>query len=88
MSSTFLFVFLRHQGSGQEKLPGDCVRILDVAHMDFLAVMGKLQGPGAVSGEALDTNQRLLVLYYLEAIVILKHLQLPGVVTNMTVSVF
>ncbi|KAK7135191.1 hypothetical protein R3I94_013986, partial [Phoxinus phoxinus] len=76
----------RHQGSGQEKLPGDCVRILDVARMDFLAVMGKLQGPGAASGEALDTNQCLLVLYYLEAIVILKLLQLPGVVTNMTVE--
>ncbi|XDV25885.1 hypothetical protein PO909_029717 [Leuciscus waleckii] len=75
-----------YQGYGKEKLPADCVAILDVALMDFLTFMRKLQGPEAVSGEALDKNDRLLVLYYLEAIVMLKLLQRPGVVTNMTVE--
>lgn len=56
----------RYHGYGKEKLLGDCEVILDVALMDFLAVMGKLQGPEAISGEALDKNDRLLVLYYLE----------------------
>ncbi|CAM4575422.1 unnamed protein product [Leuciscus chuanchicus] len=73
---------LPYQGYGKEKLPADCVVILDVARMDFLTVMGKLQGPEAVSGEALDKHDHLLVLYYLEAIVMLKLLQRPGVVTN------
>ncbi len=53
-----------------------------------MAIMGKLQGPGAVTGDCLTKNERLLVLYYLEAIVMLKLLQRPGVVTNMTVISF
>ncbi|KAK7157062.1 hypothetical protein R3I94_006962 [Phoxinus phoxinus] len=76
----------RYHGYGKEKLPADCVSILDVAREDFLAVVGKLQGPGAVSGEELDKDERLLVLYYLEAVIMLKLLQRPGVVTNMTVE--
>ncbi|CAM4575459.1 unnamed protein product [Leuciscus chuanchicus] len=78
----------KRYGYGKEKLPADCVVILDDAFMDFLMVMGKLQGPEAVSGEALDKHDHLLVLYYLEAIVMLKLLQRPGVVTNMTLSWF
>ncbi|XP_073672053.1 uncharacterized protein [Paramisgurnus dabryanus] len=60
--------------------------ILDLARADILAVMAKLQGPKKVPADQLDKNDRLLVLYYLEAIIILKHLQRPGVVTNMTVE--
>ncbi|XP_051741329.1 uncharacterized protein LOC127507922 [Ctenopharyngodon idella] len=76
----------RFRGYGKEKFPADCITILDAAYTDFLAVMGKLQGPGAISGEELSKNERLLVLYYLEAIIMLKLLQRPGVVTNMTVE--
>ncbi|CAM4569895.1 unnamed protein product [Leuciscus chuanchicus] len=74
----------RYSGYGKEKEPEDCLAILDKARADFLAVIGKLQGPGADS--FIEKNDCLLVLYYLEAIVILKHLQRPGVVTNMTVE--
>ncbi|KAL0170895.1 hypothetical protein M9458_035491, partial [Cirrhinus mrigala] len=57
-----------------------------VAFKDFMAIMGKLQGPGAVTGDCLTKNECLLVLYYLEAVVMLKLLQRPGVVANMTVE--
>ncbi len=73
---------------GKGVLPTDCLAVLDAALKDFLAIMGKLQGPGAVTGENLTKNECLLILYYLEAIIILKLLQRPGVVANMTVSIF
>ncbi|XP_016334581.1 uncharacterized protein LOC107683004, partial [Sinocyclocheilus anshuiensis] len=73
-------------GYGKDLLPSDCLVVLDAAFKDFLAVMVKLQGPGAVTGDSLTKNERLLVLYYLEAIIMLKLLQRPGVVTNMTVE--
>ncbi|XP_067271181.1 uncharacterized protein [Pseudorasbora parva] len=76
----------RYRGYGKEKLPADCVAILDLAKTDFLALIGKLQGPEAVSGELLEKRDRLLIRYYLEAIIMLKLLQRPGVVTNMTVE--
>ncbi|KAG1925604.1 hypothetical protein F2P79_025420 [Pimephales promelas] len=76
----------RYHSYGKEKLPADCVAILDVALGDFLAVMGKLQGPDAISGEELDKDECLLVLYYLEAVIMLKLLQRPSVVSNMTVE--
>lgn len=83
--STF---FHRHKEYGKEIMPKDCLAVLEAAFKDFMAIMGKLQGPGAVTGDCLTKNERLLVLYYLEAIVMLKLLQQPGVVTDMTVSVF
>nr|XP_055062909.1 uncharacterized protein LOC129445950 [Misgurnus anguillicaudatus]XP_055062910.1 uncharacterized protein LOC129445950 [Misgurnus anguillicaudatus] len=76
----------RYNGYGKEKQLTDCVAILDVARADFLEVIEKLQGRKAVSADRLEKNDRLLVLYYLEAIVILRHLQRPGVLTNMTVE--
>ncbi|XP_065096745.1 uncharacterized protein [Paramisgurnus dabryanus] len=76
----------RYNGYGNEKQLKECVAILDLARADFLAVLAKLQGPKKVPADQLDKNDCLLVLYYLEAVVILKHLQRPGVVTNMTVE--
>ena len=60
--------------------------MLDAAKRDFLAVMGKLSGPGCFPGHQLTQAEVQLVLYYLEAVVILRHLQRPGVVERMTVS--
>ncbi|KAL7886911.1 hypothetical protein AOLI_G00046320 [Acnodon oligacanthus] len=52
---------------------------------DFLVVMGKLKGPGCFFGRQLTQAELQLVLYYLEAVVILWHLQQPGVAEHMTV---
>lgn len=60
--------------------------MLDAAKRDFLAVMGKLSGTGCFLGHQLTQAEVQLVLYYLEAVVILRHLQRPGVVERMTVS--
>ncbi|XP_073803758.1 uncharacterized protein isoform X2 [Danio rerio] len=45
-----------------------------------------MQGPGAITGDCLTKNERLLVLYYLEAVIMLKLVQRPGIVTHMTVE--
>lgn len=66
--------------------PRDCWAVLEKAKGDFLNVIGKLY-PVKDTGVMLDTNECTLVLYYLEAVVILKHLQRPGVVEHMTVSI-
>ncbi|XP_056312309.1 uncharacterized protein LOC130223490 [Danio aesculapii] len=71
---------------GKEMLPKDCLVVLEAAFKDFQAVICKMQGPGAITGDCLTKNERLLVLYYLEALVMLKLLQRPGVVTHMTVE--
>ncbi|KAK7172411.1 hypothetical protein R3I93_004670 [Phoxinus phoxinus] len=76
----------RYHGYGKGKLPEDCLAIMGLALEDFLEVVRKLQGPKAIPGDELEKNDRLLVLYYLEAVVILKLLQRPGVVTIMTVE--
>lgn len=61
----------------------DCVAVLEKARKDFLAVMDKLSS----CPNTLDTDGRRLVVYYLSAVVILRHLQRPDVVEHMTVSV-
>lgn len=57
--------------------PKDCLAVLTAAKGDFMNIMGKL----------LADKDLTLVLYYLEAVVILRHLQRPGVVENMNVSI-
>ncbi|CAB1338012.1 unnamed protein product [Coregonus sp. 'balchen'] len=52
-----------------------------VAKKDFLGVIRK-----AMSEESLDENEQLLILYYLESLLMLKHLQRAGVVKNMTLN--
>ncbi|KAL7824595.1 hypothetical protein AOLI_G00328470 [Acnodon oligacanthus] len=61
-----------------------CAAVLETANWDFLAVMGKLRGPGCSLGRQLTQVELQLVLYYLEAVVILRHLQRPGVVERVT----
>ncbi|XP_072563657.1 uncharacterized protein [Paramormyrops kingsleyae] len=65
-----------------EKSPEDCWAVLRAAKNDFLAVLGKVY-PEEMP---LECAECCLVLYYLEATVILKHLQPPGVVEHMTVQ--
>ena len=61
----------------------DCLGVMEVAKKDFLAVMDELSDD---SSATLEMNQKMLIVYYLEAVVMLIHLQRPGVVENMTVS--
>lgn len=63
--------------------PDDCQLVLVKAKEQFLACMETLSEEGA---EELDSADKVFVLYYLEAIVILQHFQRPSVVQNMTVS--
>lgn len=61
--------------------------MLRAAKKDFLAVIAKIFESAPTYNIQLDTAECLLILYYLEAIVVLKHLQRPGVVEHMTVSI-
>ncbi|MGH0174227.1 UNVERIFIED_CONTAM: hypothetical protein FKN15_067615 [Acipenser sinensis] len=61
--------------------PAECLAILLVAKKDFLEIIDK-----AAIETALDEQEYLTVLYYLEAVLMLRHLQRPGVVKNMTVQ--
>lgn len=60
----------------------DCVVVLEAAKKDFLEVMDKLSDL-----DTLESDKIIFVVYYLEAVVMLKHLQRPSVVEHMTVSV-
>uniref|UniRef100_A0A3B4CJB6 Core-binding (CB) domain-containing protein n=1 Tax=Pygocentrus nattereri TaxID=42514 RepID=A0A3B4CJB6_PYGNA len=60
--------------------------VLAAAKKDFLAVIGKLHAGECSPGHQLTLTELQLVLYYLEAIVILEHAQRPGVVEHMTRS--
>ncbi|XP_071977061.1 uncharacterized protein [Engystomops pustulosus] len=62
------------------KSPDDCRRLLSVAKPSFL------QSIGAVQAGSCDMSSQLDIIYYLETLLVLKHLQRPGVVANMTVS--
>ena len=62
----------------------NCLAVLEKAKKEFLAVTDKLSDR---SSDTLESGDHILVLYYLKAIIILKHLQRPGVVEHMTVSV-
>ncbi|CAJ0968023.1 unnamed protein product [Ranitomeya imitator] len=61
------------------KSPKDCQIILEEARPTFLASVEAVTDGGS------EVDHREVVLY-LEALLILKHLQRPGVVRNMTVS--
>ncbi|XP_077134895.1 uncharacterized protein LOC143788867 [Ranitomeya variabilis] len=61
------------------KSPKDCQIILEEARPTFLASVEAVKDGGS------EVDRREVVLY-LEALLILKHLQRPGVVRNMTVS--
>ncbi|KAF0022190.1 hypothetical protein F2P81_025556 [Scophthalmus maximus] len=63
--------------------PHDCRTVLEAAKQDFLAIMGKLSDG---CSDTLEPAESIFVVYYLEAIIILKHLQRPGVVEHMTMS--
>ncbi|XP_053475697.1 uncharacterized protein LOC128604579 [Ictalurus furcatus] len=58
----------------------DCTAVLRAAKGDFLAITRKM-----LSEKQLTTDECLDYMYNLQALVILKHLQRPGVVTHMTV---
>lgn len=64
--------------------PKDCWAVLSAAKNDFLAVIAKVYPDDSGT---LEMTECSLVLYYLQAVVILKHLQRPGVVEHMTVSI-
>ncbi|XP_057693449.1 uncharacterized protein LOC130916608 [Corythoichthys intestinalis] len=66
--------------------PHDCTALLRAAKDDFLTVMGKIFDSAPTYDMQLETSEQVLVLYYLEAIIILKHLQRPGVVEHMTIE--
>ncbi|XP_077135174.1 uncharacterized protein LOC143789759 [Ranitomeya variabilis] len=61
------------------KSPKDCQMILEEARPTFLASIEAVTDGGS------EVDRREVVLY-LQALLILKHLQRPGVVRNMTVS--
>ncbi|XP_073525151.1 uncharacterized protein [Phyllobates terribilis] len=63
-----------------DKTPQQCREILTVAKPAFLQAIEDVH-----RGSQNEVHQ-LEILYYLEALIILKHLQRPGVVRNMTVS--
>ncbi|XP_052362040.1 uncharacterized protein LOC118383411 isoform X1 [Oncorhynchus keta] len=63
------------------KTPHECWELLRVAKKEFLCIIGK-----AMNEESLLETERLHILYYLEALLILKHLQRAGVVKNMTLD--
>lgn len=63
------------------KTPHECWELLRVAKNEFLCIIGK-----AMNEESLLETEKLHVLYYLESLLMLKHLQKAGVVKNMTVS--
>uniref|UniRef100_W5LVK3 Core-binding (CB) domain-containing protein n=1 Tax=Lepisosteus oculatus TaxID=7918 RepID=W5LVK3_LEPOC len=60
----------------------ECWKVLRVAKKDVLHVLGK-----TYSSEEITGAEQLLVMYYLQAVLQLKHLQRPGVVKNMTVRI-
>lgn len=68
----------------QALTPHDCLAVLRAAKQDFMAVMAKVSLDKNVTLEMAECS---FVVYYLQAVVILKHLQQPGVVEHMTVSI-
>ncbi|XP_060756673.1 uncharacterized protein LOC132867684 [Neoarius graeffei] len=63
--------------------PHECWAVLEAAKQDFLAIMDKLSDS---CSSPLEHAESIFVVYYLEAVVILKHLQRPCIVENMTVT--
>ncbi|XP_071210909.1 uncharacterized protein [Salvelinus alpinus] len=63
------------------KTPKECWEILRVAKNEFLCIIGK-----AMNEESLLETEQLHVLYYLESLLMLKHLQRAGVIKHLTLS--
>lgn len=59
----------------QQLTPRDCLAVLRAAKQDFMAVMAKVFLDKSVTLEMAECS---FVVYYLQAVVILKHLQRPG----------
>ncbi|XP_077567854.1 uncharacterized protein LOC144192892 isoform X2 [Stigmatopora nigra] len=66
--------------------PYQCNAVLRAAQSDFVAIIKKILDSAPTYAVQLKMSDLVLVLYYLEAIVILKHLQRPGVVQHMTIE--
>ncbi|XP_056157392.1 uncharacterized protein LOC130131646 isoform X5 [Lampris incognitus] len=67
------------------RTPEDCWRVLEVAKPDFLVTVGKVIAAKGYTDD-LSQSECTTVQRYLIALIILKHLQRPGVVTGMTVG--
>lgn len=67
----------RHQAHDPEV----CQRIVSLAKPHFLTLIGR-----ANEGLELEDRDRMTILYFLEALLTLQHLQRPAVIQNMTVS--
>ncbi|XP_073539389.1 uncharacterized protein [Phyllobates terribilis] len=63
-----------------QSTPQECRKILDVAKQSFLKCLQ------AAKDGCVRQSTQLEVIYYLQALVVLKHLQRPWVLQNMTVS--
>ncbi|CAM4651640.1 unnamed protein product [Leuciscus chuanchicus] len=57
----------------------DCQRILTVAKSDFLRIHGDL-----LTGTAVSSPDKTLYRYYLQALLVFRHMQRPGAVTGLT----
>ncbi|KAJ1208684.1 hypothetical protein NDU88_004067 [Pleurodeles waltl] len=78
----FFQIFLWDKEFTAEKVtPRNCLHILDKAKEDFLQVIEKLSNK-----QEFSLPDTLLVLYCLEALLLLKHVQRPGVVKNFQVK--
>ncbi|XP_041418353.1 uncharacterized protein LOC108705534 isoform X2 [Xenopus laevis] len=60
------------------KTPEDCRRLLSTAKVTFLKALD------AAQKDETDDQVKFEIVHYLEALLVLKHLQRPGVVQNMT----
>ena len=84
-----LYVYSDSILKGDENItPKECLAVLTEAKPDFYKVMAKIIEPEKCYSLQLTSNECLAVVNYLCAHVVLKHLQRPGVVRNMTVSVY
>lgn len=68
----------------QPLTPHGCWAVLRAAKKDFLTVIGKVHPEDRA---ALELTECSFVVYYLQAVVILKHLQRPSTAENMTVGI-
>lgn len=76
-----IFCSLPHRHSAQD--PEVSQRIISLANPHFLTLIGRTN-----EGLELEDRDRVTALYYLEALLMLQHLQRPAVTQNMTVSVY
>lgn len=82
-----IMIFHRHRMLLEEcqLTPHDCLAVLRAAKKDFLTVIKKVYPKESAT---LELTECAFVMYYLQAVVILKHLQRPGVVKHMTVLLY